>query len=259
MKLEGKVAIVTGAAQGIGREIALTLAKEGADITVSDIDPQLAEKVATEIKSLGRQAKAMKADVSNSKEVNQLVGQTLENFKKIDMLVNNAGIDSIIPAIELTEAQWDSIIDINLKGQFLCSQAVGRHMIKQKSGKIVNIASIAGHVARPGQLAYSASKGGVLQLTRVLAIEWARYNINVNAVSPGVTMTPMVERIAKEFPGHHKEYMQRIPLRRMATPADIASAVLFLVSSDSDDITGQEIIVDGGTSALHPGFVWPKE
>ncbi len=201
----------------------------------------------------------IKADVSNSAEVNQLVSRTLNSFKRIDILVNNAGIDKLVPALELTKAQWDSMIDINLKGQFLCSQAVGRQMIKQNGGKIINIASIAGHVAMPGQAAYGASKGDILQLTRVLAIEWAEYNINVNAVSPGATMTSMVEKIVKENPEILRNYLGRVPLRRIAKPEDIANAVLFLASAEADDITGQEIIVDGGISALHPGYVWPKE
>ena len=258
MRLEGQVAIVTGAGQGIGRAIALTLAKEGAAVTVNDIDLERAKKVADEIKSQGGQALPIKADVSNGEEVNTLVQKTLDGFKKIDILVNNVGITKVIPAMELTEAQWDSIININLKGQFLCSQAVARHMIKQKRGKIVNIAALSGRVATPGMAAYGASKGGVLQLTRVLAIEWAKYNINVNAVSPGVTITATVENILKQEPDFIKGYLERIPFRRAAKPEDIANAVLFLVSSEADDITGQEITVDGGTSALHPGFVRPE-
>jgi len=255
MRLEDQVAIVTGAGQGIGRAIALTLAKEGAAVTVNDIDLERAKKVADEIKSQGGQALPIKADVSNGEEVNTLVQKTLDGFKKIDILVNNVGITKVIPAMELTEAQWDSIININLKGQFLCSQAVARHMIKQKRGKIVNIAALSGRVATPGMAAYGASKGGVLQLTRVLAIEWAKYNINVNAVSPGVTITATVENILKQEPDFIKGYLERIPFRRAAKPEDIANAVLFLVSSEADDITGQEITVDGGTSAL---FVRPE-
>ncbi len=258
MKLEGKVAIVTGAGQGIGKTVALTFAQEGANVVVNDVDLELAKRVADEIKSMGSKAKAIKADVSNSAEVNQLVNQTLDTFKRIDILVNNAGIDKLVPALELTEVQWDGMINVNLKGQFLCSQAVGRQMVKQKQGKIINIASIAAHVAMPGQVAYGASKGGVLQLTKVLAIEWAEYNINVNAVSPGATMTSMVEKIVKENPEILGNYLGRVPLRRIAKPEDIANAVLFLASAEADDITGQEIVVDGGISALHPGYVQPK-
>ena len=255
MRLEGQVAIVTGAGQGIGREIALTLAGEGAAVVVNDVNIESAGQVAGEIKSQGGRARPVKADVSNGEEVNKLVRETLDSFKKIDILVNNAGFGKLIPAVEITEAQWDSIIDVNLKGQFLCSQAVAKHMIAQKRGKIVNIAALSGRVAMPGLAAYGASKGGVLQMTKVLAVEWGEYNINVNAVNPGITMTSLVESAFKEKPDLLKGYIERIPLKRAARTEDIANAVLFLVSSESDDITGQEIIVDGGTSALHPGFV----
>lgn len=259
MRLKGKVAIVTGGGQGIGRAIALALAREGAAVVVNDINLESAKKVTDEIKKQGGQAQPIKADVSKGEEVNKLVKETLDNFKTIDILVNNAGTGKLIPAIELTEAQWDSIIDINLKGQFLCSQAVAKHMIEQKRGKIVNIAALSGRVAMPGLAAYGASKGGVLQLTRVLAIEWAKYNINVNAVSPGITLTALVEHAFKEEPDLLKGYLERIPLRQAAKPEDIANAVLFLASAEADDITGQEITVDGGTSALHPGIVRPTE
>ena len=259
MKLEGQVAIVTGAGQGIGRAIALTLAKEGAAVIVNDINLESAKKVSDEIKSLGGQAQAIKADVSKGEEVNTLIQKTLDGFKKIDILVNNAGWSNLIPAIELTETQWDTIVDINLKGQFLCSQAVAKQMFKQKRGKIVNIAALSGRVAMPGLVAYGASKAGILQLTRVLAIEWAEYNINVNAVSPGITLTPLVKDAFKEKQDILKSYLERIPLKRAAKPEDIANAVLFLASSEADDITGQEITIDGGTSALHPGFVKPTD
>jgi NAD(P)-dependent dehydrogenase (short-subunit alcohol dehydrogenase family) len=257
MRLKGQVAIVTGAGQGIGQAIALTLAKEGASMIVNDVNLESAKKVVDDIKALGGEGHLIKADVSKAEEVNKLVNETLDNFKKIDILVNNAGWSNLIPAIELTETQWDTIVDINLKSQFLCSQAVAKHMFKQKRGKIVNIAALSGRVAMPGLVAYGASKAGVLQLTRVLAIEWAEYNINVNAVSPGITMTPLAESAFKEKPDVLKSYLERIPLKRAAKPEDIANAVLFLASSEADDITGQEITIDGGTSALHPGFVRP--
>lgn len=256
MKLAGKVAIVTGAAQGIGRATALTLAKEGADIVVNDISLELAKKVADEIKSLGRQAQAIKADVSNSAEVSQMVNETLDNFKKIDILVNNAGIALVAPAEEMTEADWDKQININLKGQFLCSQAVGRQMIKQRKGKIINLASVQGHRSSPGFAAYCASKGGVLQLTGVLAVEWAKYNINVNAVSPGLTDTSGARSSRQDS---WEKRSKTIPLGKANKPEDIANAVLFLASSESDNITGQAIIVDGGVTALHPRYVRTEE
>ncbi len=251
MRLEGKIAIVTGAGQGIGRAIALTLAKEGANVVVNvDKNLEAAKSVAEEIKSAGRQAQVIKADVSSSAQVNELVKKTVDIFKRIDILVNNAGIDLVVPTVELTETQWDNVINVNLKGTFLCCQAVARQMIKQNGGKIINIASIGGRVGIAGKAAYGPSKAGVLQLTRVLAVEWAKYNINVNSVSPGLTMTPMAERGMKFMQG----YLERIPKKRAAKPEEIANAVLFLVSYEADDITGQEITVDGGITALHPGI-----
>jgi len=257
LKLEGQVAIVTGAGQGIGRAVALALAREGCNVVVNDTNLSSAQQVAAEVEALGRRSRAIQADVSSAKEVEEMVDTAIRDFKKIDILVNNAGVDRLIPVLEMTEAQWDSMIDVNLKGTFLCSRVVGRQMVKQNGGRIINIASIAGSVAMPGQAAYGASKGGVLQLNRVLAVEWAKYNIYVNAVSPGATLTPMVEKILKEHPELNKNYMGRVPLKKFASPEDIADAVLFLASAGSRDITGQEITVDGGIRALHPGFVEP--
>ena len=251
MRLEGQVAVVTGAGQGIGRAIALTLAREGAAVVVNDVNFESAKKVADEIKSQGGRAEPVKADVSSGEEVNTLVEKTLDNFKKIDILVNNAGTAKLTPTIELTEAEWDSTIDVNLKGQFLCSQAVAKHMIPRKRGKIVNIASLAAHIGTPGLVAYSASKGGVIQLTKVLAVEWGKHNITVNAVSPGLTMTELVKAVFKDRP-EFTEGVDRIPLKRLAEPEDIANAVLFLASPEADYVTGQVLAVDGGTLAVHP-------
>jgi NAD(P)-dependent dehydrogenase (short-subunit alcohol dehydrogenase family) len=257
MKLKGQVAIVTGAGQGIGEAIALAFAREGAAVVVDDINPKTARKVAKGINERGGTALAIKADVSNADEVNILVEKTMEHFKKIDILVNNAGIIKIAPVLELTEADWDDVIDVNVKGQFLCSKAVAKHMIKQKRGKIINIASIGAHVGALGSAAYTVSKVGILQLTKVLAVEWGKYNINVNVVSPGLTMTVMAEYVTKKLPS--SQGIDRVPLRRLAKPEDIADAVLFLASSESDYITGQEIIVDGGTLAIHPRMVKPTD
>jgi NAD(P)-dependent dehydrogenase (short-subunit alcohol dehydrogenase family) len=256
MKLKRQVAIVTGASRGIGEAIALTLAGEGAAVVVNGRQAETINRVADEIRSRGGQALPVKADVSSSEQVNDMVAQTLESFQKIDILVNNAGINKLMPTLELPEALWDDIIDTNLKGQFLCCQAVAKHMIKRKQGKIVNIASIGGHIGTPGLAAYSASKGGSLQLTRVLAVEWGKHNITVNAVSPGLTMTAMMEALVNER-SDFVDGMDRIPLQRLAKPEDIADAVLFLVSPGADYITGQEIIVDGGTTVIHPRLVKP--
>ncbi len=254
MKLHEKVAIVTGAGSGIGRAIALAFAKQGANVVVADIDFQSAQNVADEIKSLGSQAQAIKVDVSNSEEVNQCVRKSIDRFKKIDVLVNNAGIAKIALSEELSEDDWDRIIDVNLKGQFLFSQAVGRQMIQQKQGKIINIASTAAHSVFLRDAGYGASKAGVIQLTKVLAVEWGQYNINVNSVSPGQTRTGLsetIEKLAEGFPTW-EEREKTIPLKRANKPEDIASVVLFLASSEADNISGQDIIVDGGIGALHP-------
>ncbi len=258
MRLEKQVAIVTGAGQGIGRAIALTLAREGATVVVNDIDLEKATKVAEEIKSQGGQALPVKADVSKGDEVNNLVEKTLESYKRVDILVNNAGIAKLTRLLELTEAEWDRTMNINIKGQFLCSKAVIAQMIKQERGKIVNIASLAAHIGAPGLAAYGASKGGVVQLTKALAVELGKYNIMVNAVSPGLTLTELIKSVVKDRPDFI-EGIDRIPLRRAAEPEDIANAVLFLASSDSDYITGQVIIVDGGLMAIHPRMVKPTD
>lgn len=253
MRLEKKKAIVTGAGSGIGRAIALTLAKEGADIVVADVDPGAAEKVASEVKSLGRRSLAIKVDVTKRNDVDQLVKKTLDTFETIDILVNNAGIVKHGPPEEETEASWDAMMAVNLKGEFLCSQAVGIQMIKQKRGKIVNIASTSGHRGMSKQAAYCASKAGVLGLTRTLAVNWAKHNINVNSVSPGVTVTPMLQKAIEDRGLTMDFYVRRIPIGRANKPEDIANAVLFLASSESDNITGQDILVDGGMTALF----WP--
>ena len=251
MRLKDRVAIVTGAGQGIGQAIALTLGGEGAAVVVNDVKFEWADKVAREITSQGGKAHPIKADVSNAKEVNTLVGETIDHFKKIDILVNNAGVQKLIPALELPEEEWDRILDINLKGQFLCSQAVAKHMVEQRRGKIINIASIGAHVSTMGIAPYCASKGGVLQLTKALALEWGPYNITVNSVSPGLTITALVEDSWRRNPDFLTG-IDRIPLQRPAKPEDIANAVLFLASRESDYISGVELIVDGGTLTVHP-------
>lgn len=261
MRLEGKVALVTGAAQGIGQAVALVFAREGADVIPVDINLELAQKVADEIRSLGRKAEAIKADVSKSRDVDRMTAYALDKFKRIDILVNNAAPSNRdrLPIEDTTEAMWDRMLDVNLKGAFLCSKAVGKGMIEQKSGKIINIASTAGTFAAPGHLPYCVSKGGLLQLTRVFAAEWGRHNINVNAVSPAGTLTAQSEYSAKERPGRAKASLRRYPLRRYNRPEDVANAVVFLASSDADNITGADVMVDGGVHAVQPHYVWPEE
>jgi len=253
MKLKGKTAIVTGAGQGIGRAIALTLAREGANIVIADINIEAAGDAVKEIEAAGGIALAVKTDVSKIGDVNQLVARTLERFHRIDILVNNAGVSEPCPAVDLTEAAWDRVISINLKGLFFCSQAVGRQMIKQRQGKIVSIASIVAHVAHPTQAAYCAAKAGVVSLTRVLAMEWGRYNIHVNSISPGAVETPRMAKFRQETPAFLEGRLEATPFKRFIKPEEIANVVLFLVSPDSDAITGADIRVDVGSSAIWTG------
>ncbi len=258
MRLKGQVAIVTGAGQGIGQAIATTLAREGAAVVVNDVVPERADRVAGEIKAQGGQALSVAADVSKAKEVNMLIGKTLDSYQRVDILVNNAGIIKMKRVLEMTEADWDRTMDVNIKSQFLCSKAVAGHMIKQKRGKIINLASLSAHIGAPGMGAYGASKGGVVQLTKTLAVELGKYNITVNAISPGFTMTEMVKQAGKDRPDF-LEGMDRIPLRRAAETQDIANVVLFLASAESDYITGQVLVIDGGLLAIHPRMVKPTD
>ncbi|MFC1931604.1 SDR family NAD(P)-dependent oxidoreductase [Chloroflexota bacterium] len=256
MRLKDQVAIVTGASKGIGEAIAFSLAREGAIVIINSRNAELINQVANGIKARGGQAHPVKADVTRSEEVNKLVAETLDRFQKIDILVNNAGFNNIEPTLDLSEADWDNIIDINLKTQFLCSQAVARHMIERKQGKIVNIASISGHIGTASMAPYSVAKAGVIQLTKVLAVEWGKYNVQVNTVSPSMTRTSMMDYLVNEQ-GNLTEGIDRIPLGRLALPEDIANVVLFLVSPEAAYITGQELIVDGGTTIIHPRWVKP--
>ena len=254
MKLKGKVAVITGAAQGIGKAIALALAREKASVVLMDINLDNAQKVALEAREFSR-AIAKRADVSKQTDVAKAVKETLEEMGKIDILVNNAGVDLLVAAEEIAEDQWRQIMDVNLKGTFLCSQIIGKEMIKNRSGKIINISSIGGHCAIPRMVAYNASKAGILLLTKTLAVEWAKYGINVNSVSPGLTETGLVLRLRKEDPQAFRAREERIPLKRVGKPEDIANAVVFFASPASDYITGEDIKVDGGMAAIHPGYV----
>ena len=249
MRLADKIAVVTGSGRGIGRAISLALAREGAHVVVNDIDLQVAKEVANEIRALGRRAIAVKADVSNGKEVNDMVNATLKEFGRVDILVNNAGIAMIAPSEDLSEENWDRAININLKGVFLCSQAFGREMIKQKGGKIVNIAAIAGMFAAPDRVAYNSSKAGVILLTKTLAVEWAKYNINVNAVAPAVTKTDMVRKGIAEGLYSEETIAKRFPIGRLLEPEEIANVGVFLASEESSCITGHTIVADGGWTA----------
>ncbi len=246
--LKDQVAIVTGGNKGIGRTIALCLAQAGAHTVVTGQTRHELEEVCSEIKRLGNEALWVEMDVRQETDVRKMVTQALQAFGRIDILVNNAGISQVLPAEDHTEEIWDAILDTNLKGVFLCSQAVGREMIKQNRGSIVNMSSQAGVVGLLNHAAYCASKGGVNLLTKVLALEWAPHNVRVNAVAPTVIRTPMTDKVFAD-PSLRAEMTARIPLGRFGEPEDVAGAVIFLASEASAMITGHILLVDGGWTA----------
>ncbi len=243
MGLEGKVAIITGGSQGIGKAIALLLAEKGVNIAVSDINREKAEEALREIESLGRKGLAIGVDVSNYNEVEAMVKKVVDTFGAIHILVNNAGItrDSLI--IRMKEEDWDAVLDVNLKGTFNCTKAVLKYMTKQKGGRIVNIASIVGVMGNPGQANYVASKAGVIGFTKSTAREYSSRDITVNAVAPGFIDTAMTQALPPEI---REKLLKQIPIEKFGTPLDVAQAVLFLVSDDASYITGQVIHVNGG-------------
>jgi len=281
--LKNKVAIVTGARKGMGRTHALKLAREGVKVVVSDISEEDCQKVVEEIKKAGGKAMAVKCDVSKKKEVEGLVKKTVDKFGKVDILVNNAGICQFKPFLELTEEEWDRTLDINLKGYFLCAQAVSKEMAKQKSparnasparsdavssgehseaggparnashseaggGVIINIASVAmGQVGVgfPNIVHYCASKGGIVGMSEALALELAPLGIRVNVISPGMIETPMIDPI-KQDPKTMEGLMSRVPLRRFGKPEEVSDLVLFLASEASSYMTGSTVVIDGG-------------
>ncbi|MDO5577182.1 MAG: 3-oxoacyl-[acyl-carrier-protein] reductase [Fibrobacter sp.] len=241
--LTTRTALITGGARGIGKEIALTLAKYGCDIAISDIDLETAKMTASEIEGLGRKSLALKADVSNASDVEGLFKAFLETFGKIDILVNNAGITRDGLLVRMKEADWDQVLNVNLKSAFLCCKEVARPMMKMRYGKIVNIASVVGLMGNAGQANYSASKAGLIGLTKTLAREFATRSINVNAVAPGFIRTAMTDKLSDS---EKEKLSSQIPMQKLGTPTDIANAVAFLCSPLSDYVTGQVLTVDGG-------------
>ena len=241
--LSGKVAVVTGSARGIGRAIALALARRGADVVISDVDAAGAQAAAAEIAALGRRTLAVPCNVMKREEVEALVTRAVAELGRLDILVNNAGITRDTLLVRMSEEQWDLVLDINLKGTFFGCQAAGKAMMKARSGKIVNLASITGLIGNVGQANYSASKGGVIALTRTAAKELASRNIQVNAVAPGFIETEMTRELPEKA---RAAFLENIPLGRPGTPEDVAALVCFLASPDADYITGQCITIDGG-------------
>ncbi len=243
MRLKDKVALVTGGARGIGQAIAMTFAKEGADIVVADVNLEIARKTASEIEGLGRKALALEMDVTNYDLVEEVINKILDKMGKIDILINNAGITKDNLVLRMSQAEWDAVINVNLKGTFNCIKAVSRPMVKQRSGRIVSIASIIGLMGNPGQANYAASKAGIIALTKTIAKELASRNINANAVAPGFIQTEMTAKLPEDI---KKKMLEAIPLAKLGTPQDVANLCLFLASDESSYITGQVITIDGG-------------
>jgi len=243
LALEGKVALITGGARGIGREIAMLFANKGANIAICDVNLEEAQKTAKEIEDLGRQGIAFKADVTSSSQVQDMADKILDKFNKIDILINNAGITKDNLLLRMSEEDWDKVIAVNLKGTFICTKIVSRIMLKQRSGKIVNLASIIGIMGNAGQANYAASKAGIIGLTKSAAKELASRNICVNAIAPGFIMTDMTAKLPEEV---QKKMLSMIPLARFGEAKDVADLALFLSSGSSSYITGQVIQVDGG-------------
>jgi 3-oxoacyl-[acyl-carrier protein] reductase len=247
MKLSDKTAIVTGGRRGMGRAIALALAREGANVVVSDISQEDCQKVVDEIKRMGRKGLALKCDVSSSDDVEKMVKRTVAEFGRVDILVNNAGIIDFKPFLELTDEDWDKILNVNLKGQFFCARAAARVMVKNKWGRIINTASISSGgcgIAFPLIAHYTVSKGGVMALTKALALELTPQGINVNAICPGAIDTDMAKGVKEG--GQLAQVLARIPKGRLGQPEDIASLAVFLASEESDYISGAAIVIDGG-------------
>jgi len=246
MRLNGKTAVVTGAASGNGRAIALRFAEEGADVIVADIAEAGARETACQIESLGRRALVTRTDVSRKADVDDMLLQAVDAFDHIDVLVNNAGVETLISFLKLSEEEWDRVLDINLKGPYLCGQAVARYMVERGiQGSIVNIASINSEVAFKGQAHYASSKGGLRMLTKAMAIELAPHGIRVNAVGPGVIDTPMTAR-SLGTPEVREWMMDNIALKRVGQPKDVANVALFLASDEASYMTGSIVFVDGG-------------
>ncbi|MCL5109279.1 MAG: glucose 1-dehydrogenase [Chloroflexi bacterium] len=246
--LNGKVALVTGGGRGLGEAIATALAEYGADVALAGRTLPDLEDVATRLRALGRRSQAFQVDVTRVESIERLAKEVVAAFGRIDILVNNAGLNIIKCALDVTEEDWDRILDTNLKGTFFCCQAVGRVMVAQNHGRIVNIASQMAKVGWYKRSAYCASKGGVAQLTKVLAVEWAQNNVTVNAVAPTFIETQMTAKMFEDEQ-FRQSVLDRIPLGRLGKPKDVAAAVIYLASEAGDLVTGSTLLVDGGWTA----------
>lgn len=251
MRLDGKIALVTGAGSGLGKAIAVAMAEAGADCAVTELPEkrELLDPVCADIRAVGRRAMPLPLRLPDQDSIDAAVARTVEGMGRIDVLVNNAGVNVPRPALEVSEEDWDRVLDVNLKGLFFMSQSAARLMKESGGGRIVNIASQNGLVGYYKRAAYCASKAGVVNLTRVLAIEWAPLKINVNAVGPTFILTPLTQSTWDD-PAMREDLLMRIPLGRVGTPQDVVGAVVFLASPAADLITGHTLLVDGGWTAI---------
>lgn len=244
--LKTKTAIVTGASRGLGQAMAVGLAKAGATVVAADILDVSA--TVDDIKRLGRDSLGVKIDITEPADIKKMVQQTVKKFGRIDILVNNAGIVRQAPIESMSEKDWDDVIKVNLKGEFRCAQEVGKQMINQQTGRIINIASVAGLFGSAGTASYCASKAGIILLTKTLAVEWAKYNINVNAICPGVFVTTMTDPFLKN-PSFQQMMKTRVPLTRPGVPEELVGTVIYLSSRASEYMTGHALVIDGGWTA----------
>jgi 3-oxoacyl-[acyl-carrier protein] reductase len=243
MRLKDKKAIVTGAGQGIGQSIALKLAQEGTDVVIAEMNPDTGARTAKEVEALGRKALFNPVDVANQKQVRDMVDQVLKVWKKIDILVNNAGYDRPGNLLKVKEEDWDAVLGVHLKGTLNCIQAVVPHMIENGYGKIVNLSSVWGKRGAVSEISYSTAKAGIIGLTKSVARELGRYQINVNAILPGLILTPTIAKMAEKY---QNMIIDDTPLRRMGQPEEVANVVAFLVSDEASFITGAMVEVSGG-------------
>jgi 3-oxoacyl-[acyl-carrier protein] reductase len=243
MRLKDKNAIVTGAGQGIGRSIALKMAQEGANVVIAEMNPETGNPIKEEVEALGRKAFFFRVNVADPKQVSRMVEEVLKKWKRIDILVNNAGFDRGATLLKVKEEDWDAVLGVHLKGALNCIQAVASHMIENRYGKIVNISSIYGRSGGIATISYSSAKGGIIGLTRSVARELGRYEINVNVVLPGLILTPTIAKMAEKY---QNVIIENTPLRRIGKPEEVANVVAFLVSDEASFMTGSAVEVSGG-------------
>ncbi|OGP75776.1 MAG: hypothetical protein A2V86_11530 [Deltaproteobacteria bacterium RBG_16_49_23] len=243
MRLKDKKAIVTGAGQGIGRSIALKMAQEGADVVIAEMNPDTGAQTARAVEALGRKAMSVAVDVANQKQVQDLVVQALKAWKRIDILVNNAGFDRPAGLLKVKEEDWDAVLGVHLKGTLNCIQAITPHMVENGYGKIINLSSVWGRRGAVSEISYSTAKAGIIGLTKSVARELGKYQINVNVVLPGFILTPTVSKMADKY---RTMIIENTPLKRAGQPEEVANVVAFLASDEASFMTGAEVTVSGG-------------